>query len=73
MIIKADFKSYCRPNEDYVRIQDSDYLKGDLCFILDDQGYAYLYNCSEGYYLSVPIRSIGNMKALYKMLTNKEL
>jgi hypothetical protein len=73
MIAQVDFKKYCEEDEDYIRIQDTKENNGDLCFILDDNGYAHLYNCGEGYFFGVPIRSIGNMIRLYNMLTNKEL
>ena len=73
MIQKEDFDKYCKGTDDFIRIQDNFYPQGDLCFTLSTQGYAILYNCADGYEFGVPIRSIGNMKALYQMLTNEEL
>lgn len=73
MILKEDFDKYCQEKEDFIRIQDTNYPNGDLCFVLDQQGYAQLYNCGEGFYFGMPIRSIGNMSRIYRMLTNKTL
>lgn len=73
MIQQKDFDKYCKENEDYIRIQNTIGQNADLCFILNSNGYAQLYHCGNGLFFGVPIRSIGNMKRLYQMLTNKEL
>lgn len=73
MIQEKDFDKYCKKGEDFIRIQDSSYPHGDLCFVLNDEGYAQLYNCNDGYYFGVPIRSLTQMKRVYELMTNKEL
>jgi hypothetical protein len=73
MIQQEDFDKYCREGEDFIRVQDNHYPKGDLCFVLEDEGYACLYNCSNGLDFGVPITSIGDMGLLYQILTDKEL
>ena len=76
MITQEDFDKYCRPNEEYIRVNNSlehHEQGGDVCFVLDSQGYAWLYHCGNGLFFGVPIRSIGNLGRLYTSLTNKPL
>lgn len=72
-IEQDEFLKYCEKGEDFIRIQDTRYPNGDLCFILDDNSYIRLYNCSEGYYFGVSITSIADAKNLYGILTDKDM